>query len=709
MASKRRAKGGSKSKAASPKASPLERADPKQIREEARALRELLASTLPAFARSREEIGLGADESPLIRAFWETLGWSPIFAARLAHPGRERGAARARQIMTEFVKEGSTDLRVNDLPRKLRLVSEDSQGVGFEFTDEDVSLNDPPVLGIAAELSTVRRANSSYLRYCAAELSGLVFRRWYDCTLSLPAGERIPGDGVLRNLCPDLKRLSDDLWLPGSAQNAEKRRGTMVNVAFRTSAAILDWIRKHAHMPTGYLGLAFIEVKIPAADRQQLIAALSAQLTETADGWYAVGEFLGQPVLVCPGAHIPLGLYVGWREWHAIVAAAEEQPTLSAYGRVLAERLRPKPVSEVERPPPLAIGLDEHRRQAREFAAWVEELAPEHRAGKRPVAIEPEAPGAVAALWHELGVSDVVREARTCPPDRRSAHAVATRALARWFEDAITRDVWNLAPNGSIAPEAWLPPGFRLVDAYVPSLKYDYLVPKSSYLDVTDETSDTVDPPIFRVGTGNPKPVKLSSSYVQYVTSVVATNLAQSRSAHALSDAFAERGVRICEPWFDGLYRLNPGFWFWCRRRSRLVSETAETIDKRFLSLFLFQNTKTYLEFCDTLTDSELAQTGPPRGSPLLLLNKAQRFKPEAFEASGFRCVRRALLPPEHTRNEWIVVGRMSQHPVYITVTRISQKTTTYRLYCSLETIEAIRSWLTKEKIGIAKEDLTRK
>jgi hypothetical protein len=694
---------GRSTRAKTPGESPLARAVPEEIRREATVLRDLLAATLPPFARSRQELRLEPGASPLLAAFWETMGWSELFDAALAHPDREQGAARARKTLSDFVSQGDTELRVRDLPRELRLVEVDSGGVGFMFTDETDSPSDPPVLGIASESSKIHRVSSSYLRHVAGTLSGLVFRRWYDLSFELAPGERLPGEPALRLLCPNLRRIGDELWIPGG-EKKKTREGVTFPIAFRTSAALLGWLAEHPHLPVGILSVELLTAKLPASRKPELLREIGAKAVQSARGWHAVGSLLGQPVLARSSGG-ELALFVGRRERHALLARLTAEPKPSEFSSELAGKFRYSEEPDVERAPALTLTLEEHRQQAREFADWVEEIAPEHRAEKTALELEPQAPGAVAALWGALGASKTVMRRQFWPPTRAASDAAATAALARWFEDSETRDRWNLPADPSCAPEAWLPHPLRMVERYVPTLKYDYLVPRSSFLDFADESSRALDPPVVRVSPGRRRPVLLSRSYVRYLSSRIADEFTDFGSALAASEALGSKGTRLCAGWFEGLYRLEAGIWFWCHRIGHLVSADDADEDAQRAPLVLFRERRRYFEFCEQLSDEEFAELGPPYEKAAFTLKKAQRFDPADFDAPGFRLVERKPFPrhpqPPNSK-EWGISGRIAGAPIYLAVRRFG-KSPDYWLHCADSDTARVGAWLEAQKIGFSR------
>jgi len=672
--------------------------DADAIRREAAILRDLLAATLPPFERSRQELRLEPDAPPLVAAFWETMGWSELFVSCLAHPERERGAVVARKLLSEFVRDGGTELRVRNLPQKFRLVEVDTQGVGFMVTDETDSSPDPRVLAVASEASELVHVSSSYLQHVSAQLSKMVFRRWYSLRFAPVGSERLPGEPALPLLCPNLRRISEDLWLPGQVQKSDPDRSFAV--AFRTSAALVAWLSEHPHRPLGILSVQLVPAALSESQEAELLREIGAEPTRTADGWDTTGSLLGEPVLARSDRQEGLSLFVGRRERHALELRLQTGPPPSAFARELIRKLRPPDEPEVERAPALALSIDEHQRQARELADWVGELAPEHRDQREPIELPGDTPGAIAALWNALGASKIVKRGQFWPPDRVASQVAAAAALARWFEDSRTRDVWNVPPEPSLAPESWLPHPFRMVEVYVPRLAYDYLVPGSSYLDFADESSGALDPPIVRVRAGAPRPVVLSSSYVRYVSSLIAGTLAERGNAHASSTLFAAKGQQICAGWFEGLYRLAEGLWFWGPRSARVVNEHGADEAARLVPLFLFRDVRAYLEFCERLTLQELAAAGPPSGKSTFGLTKAKRFDPARFKAPGFRLVQRVPAGP-HRWTEWAVSGRMSDAPVYLAV-RTSGRSTAFNLYCADRDVAAVRAWLEAEGIGVA-------
>ncbi|ATB42601.1 hypothetical protein CYFUS_008080 [Cystobacter fuscus] len=216
---------------------------PELIRSEALALRAQVVRKSRRVADSMRPVRLDETEPALVRAFWESLGWTPLLAELLGEPERESGRKRAERYMAEWRSWGEGfALELKDLPRHFRLAEPDpNQGVGFSITNEDGGEADPPVLFISADEGTVRPSLPGYLRLAGHRVLTFALDGWYRTRvetqppLTALAGVSRP----YPHLVPAALRLSEEVWaLPLNALD-EAPEPTLSHARFE---ALLDWL-----------------------------------------------------------------------------------------------------------------------------------------------------------------------------------------------------------------------------------------------------------------------------------------------------------------------------------------------------------------------------------------------------------------------------------------------------------------------------------
>ncbi len=209
------------------------RLDEALVRSEARALLELLVERLPEARDARASVELPAKPRPsaLMRAFWSELGWHPSFASlELAPPDNPDSEAMVRARLREY---RSPEFRVTrkQLPKQLRLVAYDDDGIGFVVTDESGGADDPPLRIVLYDSGEVIAAKASYLEWCANALVRRAFRgpRQPVRAEGLPsvdiplAGEPLAVlESPLPRLSPVTARVAEGVWrIPTSADDLE--------------------------------------------------------------------------------------------------------------------------------------------------------------------------------------------------------------------------------------------------------------------------------------------------------------------------------------------------------------------------------------------------------------------------------------------------------------------------------------------------------
>ncbi|RKH99593.1 hypothetical protein [Corallococcus sp. AB038B] len=213
------------------------------LRQDVVRLRALLERNVPRYAATRRDVALGPDESAHVRAFWETLGWSPLFEGCLGEPELARAPAQAERSMGEWRSWGGPfRLTLADLPRRFRFAEPDHQGVGFSITDESSeTVTDPPLLAVVADTGQIVPHSPSYLRFAGDTLVRVAVRGWYSTTVMCrPDVPALPGTSrPFPFLSPGTVALSEDLWVLPSQQAPESPGSTFVHARYE---ALLEWL-----------------------------------------------------------------------------------------------------------------------------------------------------------------------------------------------------------------------------------------------------------------------------------------------------------------------------------------------------------------------------------------------------------------------------------------------------------------------------------
>ncbi|WP_033826158.1 hypothetical protein, partial [Kitasatospora sp. MBT63] len=204
----------------------LDGSDLDRVGAEARAIRELLERQSLLYRSTVRPIPFEPAEPPLVRAFWETVGWAPLFAAgRITNPHAAPGITTVRQRLAEYGTEEHFTLTEADLPSRYRLVYADNDGIGFAVTDEREGVADPAVLSVLWDDNEIVPYAPSYLRLSAEAVLSAAFDSWYSLWLTAPTERTlVPGGGAAERpfplLAPGAHRLDPDRWLLRSTEQS---------------------------------------------------------------------------------------------------------------------------------------------------------------------------------------------------------------------------------------------------------------------------------------------------------------------------------------------------------------------------------------------------------------------------------------------------------------------------------------------------------
>ncbi len=199
------------------------------------------AATLRARLEARgvtdfRSVALEEDTGPIVRTFWESLGWSPAFEALdLVAPERSVGRERAKEWLADAASDRTFRLRLDDLPSPFRVVHMDNAGVGFLIADESTRAKEPRLRAVLWEgRGRIVAEKGSYLRYVAERIvQHLLGRGSRLGIIDLPKGVTIEGAVPFPNLAPDHR---DHEGLPVSV------RPTQIEIAAPDFDALYEWL-----------------------------------------------------------------------------------------------------------------------------------------------------------------------------------------------------------------------------------------------------------------------------------------------------------------------------------------------------------------------------------------------------------------------------------------------------------------------------------
>lgn len=239
--------------------------DAKAVAREAARLRELWEQRGATFRAVRLE----ADARPLVRAFWETLGWSSAFdELALVPPELDVGRARAAARLAEWRDGEMADLELADLPARFRVIEDDGVGVGFSIADETKRGDEPPMRAVLCDTNRIVPMKGSYLRHVSAILlTKLLHQRWPGRAFDArPAPRGVP---LLPTLAPGLERLE-----PGLVLHRDPTR-TLPTLHYASATELLDWLER---LPAEALSFSFPGA-LPMPGRYPELAARMTRTT----------------------------------------------------------------------------------------------------------------------------------------------------------------------------------------------------------------------------------------------------------------------------------------------------------------------------------------------------------------------------------------------------------------------------------------------
>lgn len=196
--------------------------DPEQVRVETARLRAMLERETGA---AMQPITLEADARPVVRAFWETLGWCKLFdELRLVHPALETGVARAKARLADWKAGRLSTLSLSKLPERFRTVEDDGAGVGFLIADETVPGDEPSLLAVTCDDNAVSAVRGSYVQFVASAVVDRVMKRLRTAFIGQIAPESVlGGTPLLPSVAPGLRQIAGALYLHEEPQRSGKR------------------------------------------------------------------------------------------------------------------------------------------------------------------------------------------------------------------------------------------------------------------------------------------------------------------------------------------------------------------------------------------------------------------------------------------------------------------------------------------------------
>ncbi|NPC75383.1 hypothetical protein HPP05_37115 [Corallococcus exiguus] len=245
--------------------------------------------------------------------------------------------------------------------------------------------------------------------------------------------------------------------------------------------------------------------------------------------------------------------------------------------------------------------VDQARAEFDRLRTLLEEVCPGYDKSLKPVALEPEAPAAVRALWDAVGYSSLFHKLLAIP-DVRSSRKAAAAVLTEWSADARKMKGWG----GQGPSLERLPARFRLVDA-----------PRGAQtrsLWITDESEQPVDPPVLSVDARTGKHSLMSPSYVAYVVELLVRagfSVGPSRCGTAFqSPPPGEPYMPLTAPQVS---QIGEGLW-------RVVEDPNPPPGDPELREFIgYTSLDRFIHFMHEPNGLEVRQTGAPRGDKVVV------------------------------------------------------------------------------------------
>ena len=181
-----------------------------------------------------------------MHALWDAVGWSDTFAqCEVACP--ELPAARQAVLdrLTEYGGWSSDfELGPHDLPNA-RLVFDDGAGVGIHVTDEAPGIDDPAVVAVLADDSTIEPVLDSYVRWCGAAFVRRAFAGALRLRVQIDPPQWPSSPQPFPLVAPACRQLDAGVWLiPGDSTQIEPSVDGWITLAHDDLAAIVEVVSR---------------------------------------------------------------------------------------------------------------------------------------------------------------------------------------------------------------------------------------------------------------------------------------------------------------------------------------------------------------------------------------------------------------------------------------------------------------------------------
>ncbi|NRD51795.1 hypothetical protein [Corallococcus exiguus] len=318
----------------------------------------------------------------------------------------------------------------------------------------------------------------------------------------------------------------------------------------------------------------------------------------------------------------------------------------------------------------------------RRFGEMLDAVCPRHRKHKQPLALEPDAPRALADFFEAVGFSEAVGAGGAQPQQWRPTREASQEWLRRTFEtlfgeDVEVRDTWGVERDDFSAAWKRLPATFRILHPRGPLL--------------TDESSPAEDPPLLelQLATGTLKP--LPERAVAHLIRATWSRVMSGRSAGVVN--LRAEGEQVLEPVFPGLYRLAEGIWGLDSGPGAAANAQGK------LRRLFFDDFERYIDFVLGQPDERLPHFFEPEG-PLFVLQPNQTLDPEHVNEPGFR--RFTSRSEGLIVKDWFqAVGRIEGMGVWLQRT---QHDRSVDLVVAPRNLEPMRTWLQRNGLELELE-----
>lgn len=302
------------------------------------------------------------------------------------------------------------------------------------------------------------------------------------------------------------------------------------------------------------------------------------------------------------------------------------------------------------------------------------QLRPTHANGKKPAALEPDAPARMRQMWEATGVSDATGAFRS----RADSEAELARVFAEWAAAPVNRKAWGA---DAAAFRRALPERVRLLRV------------ATSGIAVTDETGPQDDPPVLLMRPDEGPLVRYHDRYTEWQIWRGLGLAASIREAKHQPIASLEYRQILKDAYPPGLYALAPRIWW--LHMPPFPRDAEIPVNPRPV---LYASAREYLEFLLGLSVEQQAFFSLPKSS-VFEVTKPDPINLAQGAPDGFRVSKRADARGPETG--WFqAIGRVGDALVWLVMRENSDLTVGFDPAAR----DRVRAWLEGLGVPIARE-----